>query len=190
MTTGEGGMIVTDNQEIYHYCKSASNQGRSDDTQWLTHDKLGYNYRLDEMSAALGVTQLNKIESQLKKREMLAKQYFQELSEIEGVILPTTKPENVSTWFVFPIKVEAGIRDKLIQTLNQKGISSKAYFYPCIHLQPFYQDRFHYQEGMFPIAEKLSQRTLILPFYSSLTTKQILLVKKALKESLAELKCH
>ncbi|MEW5896126.1 MAG: aminotransferase class I/II-fold pyridoxal phosphate-dependent enzyme [Nanoarchaeota archaeon] len=188
MTTGEGGMIVTDNKEIYEYCKSASNQGRSNDLQWLTHDKLGYNYRLDEMSAALGIAQLNKIDFLIKKRQEVASKYIEELSEIEDIILPKIKPENISTWFVFPLRVKEKIRDKLIQKLNEKGIQSKAYFFPCIHLQPFYKEKFGYQKGTFPIAEKLSKETLIIPFYPALTNEQIKEVKEKIKESLAELK--
>jgi perosamine synthetase len=188
MTTGEGGMVVTNNKEIYEYCRSASNQGRSDNMQWLTHDKLGYNYRLDEMSAALGLTQLRRISELIEKRQELAAKYIKELSEIKELILPKIKSENISTWFVFPIRVKAGIRDMLIQKLNEKGVQSKAYFYPCIHLQPFYKEMFDYQEGTFPTAERLSKETFIIPFYPALTDEQILTVKKALQESLSELR--
>jgi perosamine synthetase len=188
MTTGEGGMIVTNNSEIHEYCASATNQGRSDNMQWLTHDKLGYNYRLDEMSAALGIAQLDKIYFLIGKRKEIANLYLQELSEIEGLFLPKIQPGNVSTWFVFPIRVKESLRDKLIQKLNDRGVQSKAYFCPCIHLQPFYIRKFNYQKGMFPIAEKLSRETLVLPFFPQLERKQIEEIKTVLKESLAELK--
>jgi len=188
ITTGEGGMIATNNKEIYEYCKSASNQGRSDDLQWLTHDKLGYNYRLDEMSAALGVVQLNKIDFLIKKRQELSVKYMEKLSEINEIILPKIKFGNVSSWFVFPIRVNKDIRDQLIHKLDEKGIQSKAYFFPCIHLQPLYKKLFGYQEGTFPLAEKLSAETLVLPFYSNMESEEIDEVCKKLRSSIEELK--
>ena len=187
MTTGEGGMIVTNNKDIYHYCKSAANQGRSDDRQWLTHDKLGYNYRLDEMSAALGVSQLRKINFLITRRQALAEEYRQELSKIPQLTLSQIRPENICTWFVFPILVKEEIRDMLIEKLSQRGIQSKAYFFPCIHLQPYYQTKYHYREMMFPMAEKLSKKTIVIPFYPAMTRDQVVAVTRQLQEAIGEL---
>ncbi len=188
MTTGEGGMIVTDKKEIYEYCKSAANQGRSDNRQWLTHDKLGYNYRMDEMSCALGRVQLKRISSFIQRRQEIVDRYNHLLNEYQEVNRPKVLPENNSSWFVYPIRVAAGKRDGLIQKLAQKNIQSKAYFFPCIHLQPFYQKDFGYKEGDFPIAEKLSRETLILPLFPSLTEEQVSIVADAVKRSMEELK--
>jgi perosamine synthetase len=187
MTTGEGGMIITDNEQIYNYCKSAANQGRSNDMQWLTHDKLGYNYRIDELSAAVGLAQLSKIDFLLTRRQSLARKYIDKLIGVERIILPTIREGNTSTWFVFPIRVNHNIRDKLIQKLNENGIQSKAYFYPCIHLQPFYRKEFGYIDNSFPVAEKLSKETVILPFHISLTDMQVELVTNTVKKCLNEL---
>jgi len=186
MTTGEGGMIITNNKEIYEYCKSAANQGRSDNMQWLTHDKLGYNYRLDEMSAALGVAQLKKIDLLIGRRQEIVKAYNKELAELPNIILPKEAQGNISSWFVYPVRIKEK-RDMLIQKLIEKGVQSKAYFFPCIHLQPFYRKQFNYWEGSYPIAEKLSRETFILPLYIELTIKEINQVKQALQESLGEL---
>jgi perosamine synthetase len=187
MTTGEGGVIVTNNKEIHDYCKSASNQGRSNNMQWLTHDKLGFNYRLDEMSAALGVCQIDKIEEIIKKRQTLANKYLEELKDISQIKLPQVEFFNKSTWFVFPIRVDSKIRDLLIEKLKDKGVSSKAYFFPCIHLQPFYKEKFGFKKGDFEIAEKLSLETIVLPFHTQLSFEEIKQVKEALIECLKEI---
>ncbi|HLC70986.1 MAG TPA: DegT/DnrJ/EryC1/StrS family aminotransferase [Candidatus Nanoarchaeia archaeon] len=188
MTTGEGGMIVTNRLDIYEYCKSAANQGRGNTMQWLTHDKLGYNYRLDEMSAALGVEQLKKVSDFIQKRQANALYYMELLRNIPEVTLPYTGLHCNHTWFVFPIRVDEGIRDTVIAKLNEREIGSKAYFSPAIHLQQFYQETFGYNEGDFPITEKLSKTTLILPFFTHITEEEIAYVAESLKEILAEVK--
>ena len=188
MTTGEGGMIVTDNKEVSRLCQSYRNQGRSDNLQWLTHDRIGYNYRLNEMSAALGVEQLKKLPGFIKKRRELTKLYTKGLKNIEGIIIPNVKKENNHSWFVFPIRVKEKIRDKLISKLNSLGIQSKAYFDPCIHLQSFYKKEYGYKEGDFPVAEKLSKTTIILPFYEQMEENEVNIVINSLKTVLEELK--
>jgi perosamine synthetase len=186
MTTGEGGIIVTNNESINRYCKSAANQGRSDDMQWLTHDKLGFNYRMDEMSAALGVSQLSKIHQFIQKRQEIAQRYSTLLKDYNKVKTPLIRSENISSWFVYPIRVSAEIRDQVIYVLGSKGIQSKAYFYPCIHLQPFFK-KMGLNEGDFPIAEKLSKETLILPFYPNLKIEMINKVISSLKRTIEEI---
>ena len=184
LTTGEGGMLLTDNQEIYHLCKSLRNQGRGDNMSLLIHDKLGYNYRMSEITAAIGLAQLNKLSDILEKRRKLAKLYVEELSEIEGIKLPQVSAHSENALFVFHIRVSAEIRDRTIEGLNNRGIQSKAYFHPCIHLQPYYRDRFGYHEGMFPVAERLSKEVIILPFFTSMTHGDVMTVKEALVQSL------
>ena len=173
MTTGEGGMILTNNTKIHAYCKSAANQGRSDNLQWLTHDKLGFNYRLDEMSAALGVSQLEKIYEMINKRKQIAKYYTQQLNSLPQIKTPHVQQGNDSSWFVYAIKVPSVHRDQLIKHLRENQIQSKAYFSPAIHMQPFYISEHGYKQGDFPTTESLSNQTLVLPFYTELTTKQI-----------------
>ena len=188
MTTGEGGMVVTNDTKIYEYCKSAANQGRGDNLQWLTHDKLGYNYRLDEMSAALGVEQLKKLPQFIQIRQAKAVHYMKLLRGVQRITLPYNDLQCNHTWFVFPIQVEERIRDRVIAALNERGIGSKAYFSPAIHLQQFYQETFGYQEGDFPVTEKLSKTILILPFYTNITDEEMMYVAESLKEILVMLR--
>lgn len=188
MTTGEGGMIITNDEKIAKYCRSASNQGRSDNLQWLTHDIIGYNYRLDEMSAALGLAQVEKINVIISRRKELAEKYHKELSQVPGIKTPQIKSDNGHTWFVYPIRVSEKIRTKVIDLLEKKGVQSKAYFFPCIHLQPAYKAIFNFKEGSFPIAEKLSKETFVVPFYHTLKDEEIRIIRDALQESLEELK--
>ncbi|MDO8643201.1 MAG: DegT/DnrJ/EryC1/StrS family aminotransferase [Candidatus Woesearchaeota archaeon] len=187
MTTGEGGMVVTNDAAIAELCNSMRNQGRDvKNMQWLTHHRLGYNYRMTEMSAALGCSQLAKLDMLLAKRIRIAQKYLKKLKTISGIILPKTAQGNTHTWFVFPVRVADGIsRDKVIEGLHARGVASKAYFSPCIHLQPFYKT-FGFKEGDFPIAEKISRTTLILPLYAQMTEKDINTVVAALTASIAE----
>lgn len=186
MTTGEGGMIVTTDDTLAALCRSMRNQGRGEDRQWLHHERLGYNYRMTEMSAALGCTQLAKLDMLSKKRAQIVKKYIKQLKAVSGIILPTVLLHNTHTWFVFPVRVTDGIsRDAVITALAARGVASKAYFSPCIHLQPFYRDQFGFKEGDFPVAEKLSRTTFILPLYVSMTEKDIKTVVDAVREALA-----
>lgn len=188
MTTAEGGMIVTNNKKVSILCKSYRNQGRADNMQWLTHQRIGYNYRMDEINAAIGIEQIKKLPGFIKKRKDLAKAYLDELKDIDGITLPKIRKGNEHSWFVFPIIVREGIRNRVITELNGMGIQSKAYFYPCIHLQPFYRERFGYNEGDFPVAEKLSKTMIILPFYEQIKERDILTVVNSLKTILRRLK--
>jgi perosamine synthetase len=173
MTTGEGGMIVTDNKKIYEICDSLRNQGRDKNDQWLNHKYLGYNYRLDEMSAALGVTQLAKIDFMIKKRRQIAGWYNKILESKNNVIqAPLTAEGNTHTWFVYVIKLKNKKinRNLLIKNLKKIGINTKPYL-PSIHLFDFYKKRFGYKKGNFPVAEEMSAYSLALPIYIGLTFK-------------------
>ena len=187
MTTGEGGMIVTNNEKLAVLCRSLTNQGRSDNMQWLSHDKLGYNYRLDEMSAALGVTQLARIDSTIATRELLAKTYLRELADTTGITLPKLSATNVISWFVFPIRVNSAVRDQFLTKLHDKGIAAKAYFFPCIHMQPYFMSEMGFRAGMFPVAEKLSLETIVIPFFPQMNLSEIQAVVSAVKATSLEL---
>ncbi len=185
MTTGEGGMIVTNNESIEKYCRSAANQGRGDTMQWLSHDKLGYNYRIDEMSCALGLSQLSRIEEFVAKRIEIAAKYsaaFQEVDYIQTLEVPLN---NTCSWFVYPIRVPERVRDRVIELLCERDVQAKAYFFPCIHQQPFYRTEYGYSDGDFPEAEKLSKETIVLPFFTDLSDEQIVTVVEAVKTSIA-----
>ena len=184
ITTGEGGMICTNDKEVYDLCRSLRNQGRGEKDEWLQHDKIGYNYRLDEMSCALGIVQLKKIDYIVKKRADIAEKYGKELDDSDDVVLPYTTPNAKHSWFVYVIRLKGSInRDKVMKMLNQNGIATKPYL-PSIHLQPIYRKLFKYNEGSFPVSEKASKSTLALPFYIGISDEDIGIVCDELKKAI------
>ncbi len=187
MTTGEGGIIVTNDDEWDSLFRSLRNQGRDIFDAWLTHNRLGYNYRLDEMSAALGVAQMNRIEELLAKRERVAGWYAERLQAIEGVTAPFVAPTTSRvSWFVYVVRFAPEIdRNRVMSLLESRGIPSRPYFSP-IHLQPFYRQRFGYAPGDFPITERVSASTLALPFFSNMSEEQVSLVCDILQETIVQ----
>jgi len=185
MTTGEGGMIVTNNRKIYEVCDSLRNQGRSKDDQWLDHQYLGYNYRLNEMSAALGIIQLEKLDYMIKQRRKIAGWYNKALKSYADIVqIPDIAPENTHTWFVYVIKIKDKKvnRNNLIINLKKAGVNTKPYL-PSIHLFNFYKRMFKYKKGDFPIAEEVSSYSLALPMYIGLTEEDCkIIIRKLLKE--------
>lgn len=188
MTTGEGGMVLTNNEELYKLVLSMRNQGRGDSMQWLSFDRLGYNYRISELTAALGVVQTSKLPEIIRKRSVAAELYKQYLADIDEIKLPVSLVGMEHSWFVFSIRVMSEWRDEILEQLNANGIQSKAYFYPCIHLQKFYQETFNYKEGDFPVAEKLSNEMIILPFFTEISEEEIRIVTDNLKQIINKLK--
>jgi perosamine synthetase len=176
MTTGEGGMVVTDDEEIYKLCRGLRNQGRSETNAWLQHERLGYNYRLSDINCALGIAQLERLDEILAKREKVAKLYNERLEGVEELILPQFEKNKKISWFVYVVRLQDKYskedRDKILEKLKQKGIGCSNYFTP-IHLQPFYRKMFGYKIGDFPVTEKVSERTIALPFYNNLKKEQI-----------------
>lgn len=174
MTTGEGGMIVVDDDEWDSLFRSLRNQGRDIFDAWLNHSRLGYNYRLDEMSAALGVAQMSRIEELLTKRERVASLYNARLRDIEGVKIPCLAPSTMRmSWFVYVIRLSSKInRSHVMNELEARGIPSRPYFSP-IHLQPYYIEKFGYTKGDFPVTESLGDVSLALPFSGVMTEEQV-----------------
>lgn len=185
ITTGEGGMILTNSKKIAQFCQSMANQGREvKNGKWLNHVRLGYNYRLDEMSSALGIVQLKRIKEIIKKRNIVANLYSKKLKEISEIEIPYVAENCKLSWFVYVVKLSeklANKRDKIILEMSKMGIQCSNYFQP-IHLQPFYRKEFGYKDGDFSIAENISKRTLALPFYNNLSEGEIDFVIKNLKE--------
>jgi perosamine synthetase len=183
ITTGEGGMVVTDDPELAELLRSLRNQGRDRDGTWLRHVRLGFNYRLDEMSAAIGVAQLERLDDLRRGRAAVARAYGQALDGIEWVRLPRVGPAESVDWFVYVIRVEARIdRDRLIGELAKRGVPARPYFSP-IHLQPFYRSEFGYGPGDFPVTERVAASTLALPFSSHLPEADVAYVADALRAS-------
>jgi len=192
MTTGEGGMLVTNDDKIAGLARSMRNQGRDEGMKWLAHDRLGYNYRLSDINCALGIVQLQRIDEILAKREKAAERYFSKLASIEEIILPPRGKGSIKrSWFVYVVRLKDRFsgeqRDQIIKKLKEKGIGCNSYF-PPIHLQPFYQKQFGFNRGDFPLTEKVADRSLALPFYNNLTAAQIDQVAENLAAIIREVK--
>lgn len=173
MTTGEGGIVVTNNEKLAKLCYSLRNQGRGIDTQWLNHVRLGYNYRMSDISAALGMAQLERIDEIIDARQQVADLYIEKLQDVDGVILPTIDERVKMSWFVFVIRFEDWIdRDLVMEILLDRGVGCRPYF-TSIHLQPFYRELFGYKEGDFPVTEHVASGTLAIPFFNNITEEQI-----------------
>ena len=187
ITTCEGGVLVTDDAELARLARSMRSQGRGESGEWLDHERLGYNYRMDELSAALGCSQMDRIEKILEKRAKVARMYGEKLEEVEEVQVPFIAPYvSRMSWFVYVVRLERGIdRDRVIRFLRESGIECKPYFTP-IHLQPFYRKMFGYREGDFPVTEDVAGRTIALPFFNNLKEEQIDYVVEKLKEGIVK----
>jgi dTDP-4-amino-4,6-dideoxygalactose transaminase len=187
MTTGEGGAVVTDDEEWAAHIRSLRNQGRDVFNTWLSHERLGYNYRLDEMSAALGVVQLQRIEQLLAGRERVARWYNERLAGCERVQRPYVAATTTRmSWFVYVVRLAQDVdREALMQRLAAAGIPTRPYFAP-IHLQPFYIRKFGYRRGDFPQTEYLGDVSLALPFFSTMSEGQVAYVCEQLLLALDE----
>lgn len=196
ITTGEGGMIVPPDAETAAVLRSERNQGRALDMGWLDHDRLGFNYRLSEMQAAIGIAQLERADELLGARERVAGLYNERLAALdgaalagagdpEGLVLPCeNRGQAKRTWFVYTVRLpKSADRDAVVADLDQRGIASKAYL-PCIHLMPHYRERFGFSGGEFPVAEEVASRSLALPFFGSMSEAQVDRVAEALAEAL------
>jgi dTDP-4-amino-4,6-dideoxygalactose transaminase len=185
MTTGEGGAITTNNQAWAEAARSLRNQGRKPGGAWLEHDRLGYNYRLDEMSAAVGLAQAKRLPELLGKRRQVAFWYEERLRDLELVKLPFIAPYTTTvSWFVYVIRIlPPAQRDGIIAKLAETGIPSRKYFSP-IHLQTFYRERFGYQPGDFPVTERLGDESMALPFSGVMTEAEVDRVCFALRKAL------
>ena len=188
ITTGEGGMIVTDDDRFAEMMRALRNQGRAPGDTWLQHTYLGYNYRMDEMSAALGISQMQRIHQLLKNRQRVAGWYSQKLENILGVETPYIAPATTEmSWFVYVIRLSASIdREEAAEMLSNAGIPVRPYFLP-IHLQPYMANQFGYRAGDFPVTEDLGKRSLALPFSGIMTEEQVDLVCAVLDDCLKKL---
>ena len=186
ITTGEGGMVVTDDDALAATMRSMRNQGRDEDGTWLRHVQLGFNYRIDELSAALGVAQMRRREELKAGRDRVVAAYRERLSGQEWVRLPGAAPGAEVDWFVYVIRLDPRVdRDRLIGQLAERGVPGRPYFSP-IHLQPYYRGRYGFAPGDFPVTERVAASTLAIPFSSRLTDEQVDRVCEALVEAVRQ----
>jgi len=187
ITTGEGGAVVTDDARIADLCRSMADQGRGAEGAWLHHVRLGYNYRLDEMSAALGLSQLRRLDEIVAARARVAAWYFDALSGVNEVVLPKVADNVGMSWFVFVIRLDERFsradRDRVLARLRDCGIGCRDYFTP-IHLQPYIREALGTHEGQFAVTERVCDRTIALPFYPQMTQQDVHQVGDALRSSL------
>jgi len=190
MTLGEGGCITTNSKDLAMLARSLRNQGRTMDRR-MEHTQLGYNYRLNELSAALGCAQIERLGTLLRQRRKVAACYNEALDDLrEDILLPVSLSHATRSWFVYVIQLRdhytLGARDLLMQRLRKQGIECAPYF-PSIHLQPYYRQRFGFKPGDFPVCEAVSARTLAVPFYGTLPHEDVIHVAKTLKKELISL---
>jgi perosamine synthetase len=186
LTTGEGGMLLTDDDTVASNLRSMRNQGRDEDGTWLRHIQLGWNYRIDELSAALGVAQFRRLAELRAGRDRVVALYRQAFDGLSFLRLPEAMPGADVDWFVYVVRLAPGVdRDRLIGQLAARGVPSRPYFAP-IHLQPFYRSEFGYKPGDFPVTERVAASTLALPFSSRLNESQVDQVVTALRQAVAE----
>jgi perosamine synthetase len=169
ITTGEGGVVTTHSEEEWLLLKSLRNQGRADDGGWLEHARLGFNYRLDDIRSAIGIAQLEKLDRILELRAAAAARYADLLSGLDGVEAPLADdPDHRRSWFVYVVKLAPELnRDLVMAALEGERIKTARYL-PCIHLQQYMRERFGFAEGLCPVAEDASRRTMALPFFTAI----------------------
>jgi perosamine synthetase len=187
ITTGEGGMILTDDDELADLCISLRNQGRDKGSSWLSHQRLGYNFRLSDINCALGIVQLSRIDQIKAKRRQVAKWYQQMLADDERLIVPAEQAGCEISWFVFVVRLAERFslqqRNKILEAMRERGIQVSNYFTP-VHLQPFISERLGCGQGDYPVTESVCSRTIALPFYNNLSKNEVSIVCGELREIL------
>jgi perosamine synthetase len=185
ITTGEGGIVTTHSEEEWRLLTSLRNQGRADGGGWLDHARLGFNYRIDDIRAAIGIGQLEKLEQILALRSSVAERYAGLLGDVDGLELPLENDDDhVRSWFVYVVALPEGSdREAVIAGLTERGVQTARYL-PCIHLQAYMRETYGFREGLCPVAEGMSARTLALPFHARLDEGDQDHVVRSLKEIL------
>ena len=182
LTTGEGGAVVSPSAAAKERIDSERNQGRAADMGWLDHDRLGFNYRIDDISCALGVAQLERLDQMLAERARVARLYAEALGGVEGLSLPCPdEGGDRRSWFVYVVQLPPGVeRDATVVAMRECGVDTKPYL-PAIHLMSFYRERFGHREGEFPVCEGVASRSLALPFFPELTDGEVERVVESLR---------
>jgi perosamine synthetase len=187
LTTGEGGAVVCPDEASKERIDSERNQGRAPDMGWLDHDRLGFNYRLNDLSCALGIAQLERLDDLLAARTRVAALYSEALSGVEDLGLPCPDQDgDRRSWFVYVVQLPHEIeRDEVVLAMRERGVDTKPYL-PAIHLMSFYRERLGHREGEFPVCEEVARRSLALPFFAELSDGEVEQVVEALRGVIAE----
>ena len=185
LTTGEGGMVTTHSEDEWRLLRSLRNQGRADAGGWLDHVRLGFNYRIDDVRAAIGIGQLEKLDRLLAARAAVAARYGELLGGIDGLEFPAADDaQHERSWFVYVVALPSGVdREAVVADLESRGVQTARYL-PCIHLQAYMRERYGFGEGLCPVAEEMSARTLALPFNPRLGEDDQAYVAGALRDAL------
>jgi perosamine synthetase len=177
ITTGEGGALVTADDGLAELCASLRNHGREPDgDEWIEHKRLGYNYRLSEIACALGLVQLQRLQSLMRRRELVAAWYHEKLAGLDAIGTPVARDGVRMSRFVYVVRLATAYgqrdRDRIVAALKSRGIGCRSYF-PPIHLQPVFRDALGCRPGDFPMAEAAAQRTIALPFFAGLKESEV-----------------
>jgi perosamine synthetase len=185
ITTGEGGVVTTHSEDEWRLLTSLRNQGRADGGGWLDHARLGFNYRIDDVRAAIGIGQLEKLDRILAARAAAAERYRDLLADVPGLELPLADDDDHErSWFVYVVALpRTAVRETVISSLAARGVQTARYL-PCIHLQSYMRERYGFREGLCPVAEDLSSRTLALPFHARIPEDDQAYVANALRDAL------
>lgn len=196
IATGEGGALTTNNKTLYDRLLLLRSHGITKDPNLFSQNpgpwyyemqELGYNYRLSDIHAALGASQMKKLDRFIARRCKIAKIYDKALAGLENIILPTEKDGAQSAYHLYVVKIDftkiGKTREKFMRELQKLGIGSQVHYFP-VHLQPFYRKNFGYNKGDLPTTEKYYEQCLTLPLYPKLTDKEVDLVVKSVKKVL------
>jgi perosamine synthetase len=168
ITTGEGGMVTTHSEDEWHLIRSLRNQGRPEPGGWLEHVRLGFNYRLSDIAAALGIGQLERLDEILTLRSQAADRYGELLRGLDLELPCDDDADHRRSWFVYVVLFpDHATRERVVATFEREGIGSNRYL-PSIHLQPYMRERYGFEDGLCPVSEDVSSRSLALPFFTGI----------------------
>jgi perosamine synthetase len=169
ITTGEGGVVVTHSAEQAELLRSLRNQGRSYESRWFHHVRVGLNYRFTDLQAAVGIAQLEKLDEILSLRAAAAARYDELLADVDGLELPhPDDADHKRSWFVYVVRIPRGVdHGGVLERLASEGVEA-GHYVPCVHLQPYMRERYGFAEGMCPVAEDAGARSVALPFFPAI----------------------
>jgi perosamine synthetase len=193
LTTGEGGMVTTDREDYVETLRRFRNHGISSDArqrqaegQWHYEMLLlGFNYRLTDIACALGLSQLRKLEANIARRRAIASCYARELSDVEGIELPTVRENVKPAWHLYPIRIRlerlSADRGEIFRALRAENIGVNVHYIP-VHRHRYYRDRFGYDRGDYPVAEDAYERLISIPMFHGMSDADVEDVVRAVKK--------